>query len=181
VFDGETVNSATADKSKLVYAGRLTMDFWEKESGYYINGTYFGDKDVLALGVATQSQDSKTTASVDALMEKKLPILGVVTIEAEYNRDNGLTSATSSDGWYGLAAYVFPVMVGIGKFQILGKYSRKTLDTWPVDDKLKTTEVNLSYIIKSFSARVGFYYLNQKDQNLGTSPNEFGLKLQLQI
>jgi hypothetical protein len=181
VFDGETVNSATADKSKLVYAGRLTMDFWEKESGYYINGTYFGDKDVLALGVATQSQDSKTTASVDSLMEKKLPILGVVTIEAEYNRDNGLTSATSSDGWYGLAAYVFPVMVGIGKFQILGKYSRKTLDTWPVDDKLKTTEVNLSYIIKSFSARVGFYYLNQKDQNLGTSPNEFGLKLQLQI
>jgi hypothetical protein len=181
VFDGETVNSAAADKSRLVYAGRLTMDLWEKESGYYINGTYFGDKDLLALGVATQSQDSKTTASVDALMEKKLPNLGVVTIEAEYNRDNGLTSATSSDGWYGLAAYVFPVMVGIGKFQILGKYSWKTLDTRPVDDKLKTTEVNLSYIIKSFSARVGFYYLNQKDQNLGTSPNEFGLKLQLQI
>ena len=181
VFDGETVNSAAADKSNLVYAGRLTMDFWEKESGYYINGTYFGDKDVLALGVATQSQDSKTTASIDALMERKLLNLGVVTIEAEYNRDNGLTSATSSDGWYGLAAYVFPVMVGIGKFQILGKYSRKTLDTWPVDDKLKTTEVNLNYIIKGFSARVGFYYLNQKDQNLGTSPNEFGLKLQLQI
>jgi hypothetical protein len=181
VFDGETVNSAAADKSNLVYAGRLTMDFWEKESGYYINGTYLGDKDVLALGVAAQSQDSKTTASVDALMEKKLPNLGVVTIEAEYNRDNGLTSATSSDGWYGLAAYVFPVMVGIGKFQILGKYSRKTLDTWPVDDKLKTAEVNLNYIMKNFSARVGLYYLNQKDQNLGTSPNEFGLKLQLQI
>jgi hypothetical protein len=181
VFDGETVNSATADKSKLVYAGRLTMDFWEKESGYYINGTYFGDKDVLALGVATQSQDSKTTASVDALMEKKLPNLGVVTIEAEYNRDNGLTSVPSSDGWYGLAAYMFPVAVGIGKIQILGKYSKKTIDTLPVNDKLKTTEVNLNYIIKGFSARVGFYYLNQKDQNLGTSPNEFGLKLQLQI
>ena len=72
-------------------------------------------------------------------------------------------------------------MFGIGKFQILGKYSRKTLDTRPVEDKLKTTEVNLNYIIKSFSARVGFYYLNQKDQNLGTSPSEFGLKLQLQM
>jgi len=181
VFDGETVNSAAADKSKLVYAGRLTMDFWEKETGYYINGTNFGDKDLLALGVAAQSQESKTAASVDALMERRLPNLGVVSIEAEYNRNNGLTSATSSDGWYGLAAYVFPVIVGIGKFQILGKYSRKTLDTRPVDDKLKTTEVNLNYIIKNFSARVGFYYLNQKDQNLGTSPNEFGLKLQLQI
>jgi hypothetical protein len=180
-FDGETVNSAVADKSKPVYAGRLTMDFWAKETGYYINGTYYGDKDLLALGVAAQSQDSKTTASIDALMEKKLPNLGVITIEAEYNRDNRLTSHTSSDGWYGLAAYVFPVVVGIGKIQILGKYSQKTIDTRPVDDKLKTTEVNLNYIIKSFSARVGFYYLNQKDQNLGTSPNEFGLKLQLQM
>ena len=181
VFDGETVNSAVADKSKLVYAGRLTMDFWDKETGYYLNGTSYGDKDVLALGVAVQSQDSKTTASIDALMEKKLPNLGVVTIEAEYNRDNRLTSATSSDGWYGLAAYVFPVVVGIGKFQILGKYSQKAIDTRPLVDKLKTTEVNLNYIIKSFSARVGFYYLNRKDQNLGTSPNEFGLKLQLQM
>lgn len=180
-FDGETVNSAVADKSKLVYAGRLTMDFWDKETGYYLNGTSYGDKDVLALGVAVQSQDSKTTASIDALMEKKLPNLGVVTIEAEYNRDNRLTSATSSDGWYGLAAYVFPVVVGIGKFQILGKYSQRTIDTLPVYDKLKTTEVNLNYIIKSFSARIGFYYLNQRDQNLGTSPNEFGLKLQLQM
>ena len=180
-FDGETVNSAVADKSKLVYAGRLTLNFWDKEAGYYIDGTYYGDKDVLALGVAAQSQDSKTTASIDALMEKRLPNLGVVTIEAEYNRDNRLTSATSSDGWYGLAAYVFPVMIGVGRFQILGKYSRKTIDNRPVDDKLKTTEVNLNYLIESFSSRVGFYYLNQKNQNLGSSPNEFGLKLQLQM
>jgi hypothetical protein len=181
VFDGESINSAVADKSKLVYAGRLTMDFWDKETGYYLNGTYYGDKDVLALGVAAQSQNSKTTASVDALMEKKLPNLGIVTIEAEYNRDNKLTSATPSNGWYSLGAYVFPVVVGIGKFQILGKYSQKTLDTLPVDDKLKTTEVNLNYIIKNFNARAGFYYLKQKDQNLRTSPNEFGLKLQLQM
>jgi hypothetical protein len=181
VFDGESVNSAVPDKSKLVYAGRLTMDFWDKETGYYINGTSYGDQDLLALGVAAQSQDSKTAASIDALMEKKLPNLGIITIEAEYNRDNRLTSTISSNGWYGLAAYVFPVAVGIGKFQILGKYSQKTIDTRPVVDKLKTTELNLNYIIKNFSTRVGFYYLNQKDQNLGTSPNEFGLKLQLQI
>ena len=181
VFDGESVNSAVADKSKLVYAGRFTLDFWDKETGYYFNGTYYGDKDLLALGLAGQSQDSRTTLSIDGLMEKKLPNLGAVTIEAEYNRDNRLTSAVSSDGWYGLAAYVFPVVVGIGKFQVLGKYSQKTIDTLPVDDKLKTTEINLNYIIKSFNARVGFYYLNQKDEIADTSPNEFGLKLQLQM
>jgi hypothetical protein len=181
VFDGETVNSAVADKSKLVYAGRLTYDFWQKESGYYFNGTYYGDKDILALGLAGQSQDSQSTWSLDGLMEKKLSNLGAVTIEAEYNRDNRLTAATASDGWYGLAAYLFPQVIGIGKFQILGKYSQKTVDTLPVEDKLKTTEVNLNYIIKTFSARVGFYYLNQKDDLAGTSPNEFGIKLQLQM
>ena len=70
-------------------------------------------------------------------MEKKLSNLGAVTIEAEYNRDNRLTSATSSDGWYALGAYVFPQVIGIGKFQILGKYSQKTIDSLPVQDKMQ--------------------------------------------
>ncbi len=180
-FDGETLNSAVADKSKLLYAGRLTYDFWDKETGYYFNGTYYGDKDILALGVAAQTQDSQTTWSLDALMEKKLANLGAVTFEAEYMRDNRLTSADSSDGWYALVSYLFPQVIGIGKFQVLGKYSQKTIDELPADDKLKTTEFNLNYIIKAFNARVGFYYLNQKDDVAGTSPNEFGIKLQLQM
>lgn len=180
-FDGQTLNSAVADKSKLLYAGRLTYDFWEKESGYYFNGTYYGDKDILALGVAGQTQDSQSTWSLDGLMEKKLANLGAVTVEAEYMRDNRLTSATSSDGWYALASYLFPQVIGIGKFQVLGKYSQKTIDALPVEDKLKTTEFDLNYIIKSFNARVGFYYLNQKDDLANSSPNEFGIKLQLQM
>jgi hypothetical protein len=180
-FDGQTLNSAVADKSKLLYAGRLTYDFWDKESGYYFNGTYYGDKNLLAVGLAAQSQDSKTTWSIDGLMEKKLANLGAVTVEAEYNRDDRLTAATASSGWYGLASYIFPQVIGIGKFQVLGKYSQKTIDDLPVEDKLKTTEFNLNYIIKSFNARVGFYYLNQKDDLADSSPNEFGIKLQLQM
>jgi hypothetical protein len=181
LFDGETLNSAVADKSKLLYAGRLTYDFWEKESGYYFNGTYYGEKDILALGVAAQDQDSKTTFSIDGLMEKKLSNLGAVTVEAEYMHDNGLTATPSSNGWYALGAYLFPQVIGIGKFQVLGKYSYKTIDALPVEDKLKTAECNLNYIIKSFNARVGFYYLNQKDDLADSSPNEFGIKLQLQM
>lgn len=184
VFDGESLNSAVADPSKLLYAGRLTLDFWDKESGYYFNGTYYGDKDLLALGGAVQSQDSKTTYSFDGLMEKKLGDAGAVTVEAEYSHDNGLTSATPSDGWYGLASYLFPEVVGIGKFQVLGKYSEKSVDatsTTP-SDKIKTTELNVNYIIKEFSARVGVYYLNQKvDLSTASTPSEFGLKLQLQM
>jgi hypothetical protein len=181
VFDGESLNSAVADKSKLLYAGRLTLDFWDPEPGYYFNGTYYGEKDLLALGLTAQSQDSKTAYSVDGLMEKKLPNAGVVNVETEYQHDNGLTSATTNNGWYGLVSYLFPQVVGIGKIQLLGKYSEKTVDSVPLEDKIKTSEININYIIKSFNARVGLYYLSQKGLIADTSPHEVGLKLQVQM
>jgi len=183
-FDGQSLNSAVADSAKLLFAGRLTLDFWDKEGGYYFNGTYYGDKDLLALGVAAQTLDSKTTWSVDGLLEKKLPGGSAVTFEAEYNKDNGLTGATPSNGWYGLGAYVFPEVVGIGKFQLLAKYSEKKLDATATvaSYKVKTTEADVNYIIKSFNARVGLYYLTQKaDVANAIKPSEFGLKLQLQM
>lgn len=188
VFDGETLNSAVDDKSKLLYAGRVTLDFWDKETGYYFNGTYYGDKDLLALGVAAQSQDSKSTYSIDGLMEKKLGTAGAVTVEAEYEHDNGLTSLPTNDGWYLLGSYLFPQVIGIGKFQVLGKYSDLTVDStttatvFTPSYHLKTTEVNLNYIIKAFNARVGIYYLNQKnDSSSASTPSEAGLKMQFQM
>jgi hypothetical protein len=189
-FDGESLGSSTAvkDPSKVVYAGRLTLDFWDKEKGYYFNGTYYGDKDILALGVAAQSLDSKTTFTLDGLMEKKLAGLGTVTVESEYNKDNGLNANgfdnASSDGWYVLASYLFPQVIGIGKFQLLGKYSHKTYDATALtaSNELKTSEVDVNYIIKEFSARVGMYYLYQTDSLPGApTPKEFGVKLQLQM
>jgi hypothetical protein len=186
VFDGASLGSTTAvaKPNDLVYAGRVTLDFWDKEKGYYFNGTYYGDKDILALGVAAQSQDSKTTFTIDGLMEKKLADLGAVTVEAEYNKDNGLNSTTHSDGWYALASYLFPQVIGIGKFQLLGKYSDKTFDATALtpSNHLKTDEINVNYIIKEFSARVGAYYLNQAD-DLPAAPSkkEIGVKLQLQL
>jgi hypothetical protein len=183
-FDGESLNSALVDKSKILLAGRFTLDFWDKEEGYYFNGTYYGDKDLLAIGLAGQTESSKTTWSLDGLLEKKLADAGAVTVEADYNKDNGLTGATPSNGWFGLAAYVFPQVIGVGKFQVLGKYSEKTFDAMGkvASFKLKTTEVNFNYIIKAFNARAGIYYLTQKSDVSGAAtPSEIGLKLQLQM
>ncbi len=108
VFDGA---SATGN-SKLLGAARIQFDFWDKEDGYYLNGTYYGDKNLLSLGGATQFQDGHTASSIDFLMEKKLPNNGVVTIEAEYtnyNRLGGYNAAyAKSQGAYGLGSYLFP-------------------------------------------------------------------------
>jgi hypothetical protein len=182
-FDGQSLNSAVADKSKILTAARLMLDFWDPEPGYYLNGTYYGDKDILSVGLVAQNQDSKTVWNIDGLLEKKLPNLGVVSLEAEYLKDNGLTAATPSDGWYGLASYLFPQVVGIGKVQILGKYSHKSIDATSLtpSDEVKTSEVDLNYVIKGFNARVGLYFLDQKDDVSDLSKQEYGLKLQLQI
>ena len=85
-FDGK---SATGDPKVLV-AARVQVDFWDPEDGYYLNGTYYGDKNLLAIGGATQVQSGHTASTIDFLMEKKLPNDGVVTIESEYTNYNRL-------------------------------------------------------------------------------------------
>jgi len=73
IFDGE---SATGDDTVLS-AGRVQVDFWDTEGGYYLNGTYYGDKNLLAIGAAGQVQGSdKTAGSVDFLLERKLGMAG---------------------------------------------------------------------------------------------------------
>jgi hypothetical protein len=195
-FDGESLNSAVPHKNELLGAARVMVDFWDPEPGYYLNGTYYGEKDILALGLSGQSQNGKTDASIDGLLEKRLGtggMEGTVTLEAEYDRDNRLTSLDSSDGWYALVSYLFPQVVGIGKVQPLVKYSDKTYDAYDADpeDDVRSTEVDLNYVIKDFSARVGLYYLHQTGvlaaplSPYGTastvSPSEWGVKVQLQM
>src|SRR5262245_9602645 len=87
-FDGKT---ATGDDTVLG-AGRVQVDFWDQEAGYYLNGTYYGAKNLLAVGLAGQVQGSdKSAYSADFLLEKKLGGNGgVVSIEAEWAKYDGL-------------------------------------------------------------------------------------------
>jgi hypothetical protein len=188
LFDGPSASgtpAAGAGNSKLISAIRVMADFWDPEPGYYLNGTYYGEKDILALGIAAQNQAGDTadhgtgggTAySVDGMLEKKLGDAGVVDLESEYQHDNGLIN--SSSGWSGTAAYIFPQPVGIGKFQLLGKYVDKTTHG-SSDFTSKTKEINLNYIIKGFNARVGAFYLDS--DVVGGTARTIGAKLQLQM
>jgi len=205
-FDGESLNSAVTDKDKVLSAARVMWDFLDKESGYYLNGTYYGDKDVLALGAAGQTQNGRSGWNLDGLLDKRLGGAGVFTFETEYQSDNGLAGAAPSHGWYALASYLLPRPLGWGRIQPLVKYSDKTYENGyevipsPTSSSgsagslatiylpgyvLKTTEVDLNYIIKEFNARVGLYYLHQSSTSSSfagvASPNEFGLKIQLQM
>ncbi len=188
VFDG---GSATGNR-KLVEAARVQIDFWDPEDGYYLNGTYYGDKNLLALGGATQIQAGRVASTIDFLLEKKLPNAGVFTIESEYadyNRLGGYEALyAESQGAYGLASYIFPKVVPIGKlkgkFEILGKYAKadftQGLTPNPAFDQ-KTTEINFDYIIKQFKARVMTFYKDTRFNKVEPNFWQAGVGLQIQM
>jgi hypothetical protein len=187
-FDG---GSATGN-NKLLTAARIQIDFWDPEDGYYLNGTYFGDKNLLAIGGATQIQGGRTATTVDFLLEKKLHNGGVVTIESEYadyNRLGGYQATyAESQGAYGLGSYLFPKVMPIGKFQgkfeILGKYAKAdfTQATTPVPAfDQKTTEVNFNYVIKQFKARVITFFKDTRFNKVEPDFWQVGVGIQLQM
>jgi hypothetical protein len=183
-FDG----ASTDGNHSLIYASRVQIDLWDPENGYYLNGTYYGDKNLLAISGANQVQGGKTASTVDFLLEKKVPGSGAFTIESEYARYNGLGGYDAdygkSQGAYGLASFLIPKQVGIGKFEILGKYAiaqfTDGLDEG-VSYRQNTTEVNLSYIIKDFDARVMSFYRDTRYNAVRPNDWQAGVGLQLQI
>lgn len=181
-FDGKTASG----NPDVLSAFRVQLDFWDKEDGYYLNSTYYGDKDLLSIAGATQVQSGNTATTMDFLMEKKLKNAGVVTIEGEYANYNKLggydPKYRKSGGAYGLAAYIFPKPVGTGKIQVLGKFAKAdfTQGTTPSYNQ-KTTEFNVNYLLKQFNARVMTFFKNTTFSNGRPAYWQAGLGLQIQI
>jgi hypothetical protein len=185
-FDG---GSATGDTTVLG-AGRVQIDFWDPEGGYYLNGTYYGAKNLLAVGLAGQVQGSdKSAYNADFLLEKKVGAGGAVSVEAEwakYDKLGGYNGRyATSDGGYVLASYLFPNLAGAGKFEILGKFAKANFNSGlaavDVDYEQKTTEINLNYIIKDFNSRVMIFFKNTDYSAVQQNFKQFGVGLQIQM
>ena len=174
-------NVGTGDN--MLYAARFVGNFLDPESGYYNSSTYYGDKDVLALGFVVQHQGDVVTVNgspegftgvnVDLLFEKNLADAGVVTLEgAFYNYDYhggpGDGSAFLAQG-----AYLFPKVTGIGKFQPIVRYQDFQ------DDSI--LDVGVNYIIRGHNARLSFKY-SAIDVGTGSSKtNQFTAGTQFQF
>ena len=192
LFDGGSLGTGS---TQVLAAGRVQIDFWDPEGGYYLNSTYYGDKNLLAIGGATQEQNGKTATTVDFLMEKKVLNGGAFTIESEYSDYNRLggydSNYSKSQGAYGLASFLFPKKIGIGKFEILGKYAQaqftkgtplrgETPGVHP-SNRQQTADAEVGYIIKQFDARVYAFGENLGFNGVNTNYWMAGLGLQLQL
>jgi hypothetical protein len=185
-YDGP---SATGNK-KVLAAGRVQLDFWDKESGYYLNGTYYGDKNLLAVGAAGQVQDGNKAYNGDFLLEKKLSDAGTFSIEAElakYDRLGGYSARYGTDqGGYVLASYLFPPVMGMtGRLELLGKFAKASFSNGITrldpDYDQKTTEVDFNYVIKQFNARVMLFYLQKNFTAVQSNDKQIGVGFQLQM
>jgi hypothetical protein len=185
-FDGSSLDG---DKT-VMGAGRIQIDFWDPEGGYYLNGTYYGDKNLLAIGAAGQVQGSNKNAyNVDFLMERKVPVGGAVSVEAEwakYAKLGGYSASYGTDqGGYVLGSYLFPKLAGSGRFEVLGKFAKAKFSdgilATDVDFSQKTTELNLDYVIKQFNARIMMFYKDTRFDAVRTDFKQVGVGMQLQM
>ena len=185
-YDGA---SATGNK-KLIGAGRVQLDFWDPEGGYYLNGTYYGDKNLLAVGAAGQVQDGNKAYNGDFLLERKLSDAGTFSIEAElakYDRLGGYSARYGTDqGGYVLASYLFPPVMGMtGRLELLGKFAKASFSNGITrldpDYDQKTTEVNFNYVIKQFNARVMLFYLQKNFTAVQSNDKQVGVGFQVQM
>lgn len=193
MFHGPSLDSAVRDKGTPLAAARVMYDFWDKEEGYLLRSSTYGTQNVLALALAGQSQDGRSAWNVDGLLDRKLHTGGVLTVEFEYQKDNGLTSRVRSDGAFLMASYLLAPRIGKGQLQPLLKYSVKRFDAEAPAPayRLRTLEANLNYVMNGESALVGVYYLKQRDFQVPApltsegvrylSPQELGLKVQFRL
>jgi hypothetical protein len=184
-FDGPT----TTGRAKVLVAARAQYNFWDTESGYYLNGTYYGGKNLLAIGGAVQNQSSNTATTLDFLLERKLSSMGVVTVESEfsyYDRLGGYNSRYGlSRGAYILGSYLFPQKIGNGQIEVLGKFAEASFAKGITANdpyyKQKTSEANVNYVIKEFNARVMTFYKNTRFTAVNPNSWQLGLGFQIQM
>jgi hypothetical protein len=196
----------------VLWAGRFTYNFLnpEKNPGYYTSGTYFGKVgDILALAFGTSYQKNGAGSFAhrsdflglvtDVLFEKVLPRnLGVITANGEYKQfyANYSPAAFSDpdcfcmfDGksWSVTGLYLFPVEIGIGKFQPYGRFTSVQPSS---SSNREEIEAGVNYVIDGFRARISAYYqhgdlftkgLNYAPNVTGDKVDIFKLSFQLQM
>jgi hypothetical protein len=200
VFEGDNIfrfsgvnalSETSGDKDRLMYAGRLQVDFWDAEPGYYGTGNYFGAKDILAIGLAgRQKTDGAVSAtdvgdyssySIDFLLEKKSVGPGTFSAEAayyDYDTDDVFLSEQGK-AYSGGVAYLFDTPVGWGKFMPFVRYQKFDSDAATLSET-KKYEVGTNYVMEPYNALLTAVFSDTKVSG-GSSTNAFNLSMQFQF
>ena len=152
--------------SHPLFSGRLNLAIIGKEPGFWGNASYFGDKDVLAIGVGGQFQKTSVPGgndykeiNADVLAEFKVGGGAWGTGEAAYYHFAANGDGSVKDAFYVLAAVASPV-VGAGNIQPMVRFQWANLQA--ADTKAWNLDGGLSYLVKGPALRVIATYSHTK-------------------
>lgn len=171
-----------------LFSGRINISLLNPEPGFYSNSSYLG-KDILAIGIGGQAKkngsvgvpavagDPDPTAdftefNADILFEKKFGSAGVLNLEGAVYLFNGDYEPTDAS-WFGVASYLIPVEVGIGKFQPVFRV-QQALPSADGADTSTLIDGQLSYLVDEFAARMSLGYRYGMAGDLTTQALYFG-------
>jgi hypothetical protein len=179
------------------FLGRLSYNFVGPEPGYSPPATYYGERDVVAVGVAAQMQkhgavDESTGAPktmrigiVDAIAEHVVPRVGTFSAWCEFYafgsgysfaKLNGKPVYAPDDAFAVLFSYLTPRPVGVGKLQPLVRVQQTIDPNWTIVDAA------LAYVIHGHSLRAvaTFEHVDRGSQG-GVTSKENVIQLGVQI
>jgi hypothetical protein len=188
----------TQQNSSPLFTSRLNIALINPEPGFYHSSTYYGGKDIFAIGLSGQYKKdgsvkagvpaTATTAAIpgasadytgysaDVLFEKNTGA-GTLNLEGAYYGFSGDYEAVKNS-FYGLASYLIPGEIGIGRLQPLVRYQQAT----PKADGAKAWKIvdaQIGYAIKEYAARLALGY-TRTDLGDDKPTNAFVLGIQLQ-
>ncbi len=149
-----------------LYSGRINIALLGEEPGFWGSSTYYGDKDIVAIGGAYQYQkhgsgtidpatlDGDVNLNIvigDLLAEKNLPGVGTFSLEGTYYHfDKG--NPLAKQAFYVLASFLTEDYVGIGKLQPLVRWQQ----TSPQSGGTKMTMLDafVTYVIHSYDLKL---------------------------
>ncbi len=175
VFEGY---DDTAGDDSVWVVGRIVANFLDKEEGYFNSSTYYGEKDIAAIGMSFSNQADAhgdgidyTSWSLDALYEKKTDGGGVLTAEAAYyDRDHdgaGVVGATNFDalegeGYFMLVSYLFSNSTSLGNLEgrLQPSFRYQESDRNGPGSGLRENQMDyaLNYIIHGHMARLALVF-----------------------
>jgi hypothetical protein len=172
---------------QAIYALRLVYNFLDPEPGYYNASTYYGSKDVLALGGTLQYKKTDAAGvlpekkllgfNLDLLFEKKLAA-DVLTLEgAYYNFNGGNDAGSQGSSFFALASWLFGTKVGPGRVQPMARVQHFV--PFGGGSAINTIDGGLNYIMDGHNARVGLVVQNTAPTT-GSSMTTVQLGIQIQ-
>ncbi|MDP2868964.1 hypothetical protein [Methyloversatilis sp.] len=203
-FQGKNRGHDMSNEShQLLYATRFAWSFRDREAEYFNSNHYYGEKEVLTVGVAWRTQkDGVGTAltrgdytawSLDTLMQTRLQRGDVLTLEGawyDYDTDDvadispadpgcsrvtNCGGATAGNAYLLTAAWLFPTPIGIGRLEPHMRFQSFRPDTGARSDQW---DIGVNYVISGHNARLSAFY-SELDSDGVASRSRFIVGLQL--